>query len=378
MPDFSQRLIAELPFILNVPEGPYDVWTPAGNQVVHVRHRQYAASDAYFDRAGSLAIGPKEDLLAQFPEENRSLIGLRSVIEQHFQVVVAEANLSGANEQALVDAIARTLVVEKASHNVGPALLAEAAVRLNEMAPAKRGALARATQLELTAKDIFPATLADDFVRTLNSFVRHYMVVVGDPFVEEVTLQQLAGTVVGGILVLTHCDGHVISSITTVGKIPPIMRRPWFDHGAVKIQTLRQQIAAGAAVDAIQLLAIRARMMLERGAYRSAIIEASSAMEFAIERRIVDAIVAGGQTEAAASAYLKQNQRFSDRCKAIFKARVGFAIPERDNLLWGRVVNHRDNLRHKIIHSNEEPSADDAKKAVEDFTALAELAAKGN
>jgi hypothetical protein len=200
------------------------------------------------------------------------------------------------------------------------------------------------------------------------------MVEFEDPFAEEVVLHHLASTWTRGVLQVLRCEDLLLDSVHYAGKIPAVMRRPWVIHPPERIGRLRTALSHGVPVDPIALLAIRAYAFLERGAARSAIIESSAALETAVARRLQAGLIARGLTEQAALARLSQTQRFSERSKLLMREVVGKSLAEVDPALWQRVLDHRENYRHKIAHDDSDPPAAAAEDAVRDFIALAKLA----
>lgn len=373
---FEHTILMELPFILNVPDGKYDVTLPSGAICALTIHsKYYAGSDGAFEYASNKAYGPKHSLPSAFPgASNMSVVKLRTVVEMRLERTIEEAAAKQPTETDLVDQISRELIQQRATNSSGEALRTESATILSGYSPQQREQLRGTCLRRLIARELFPPKLGDDFLAAVNIFVRQYMVTVEDFFVEEVALHQVTGTTMGGVLHHTRCDGVEVESVTTVGLIPPIMRSPWFEHPKPKIDALKQAVAAGTLPNAIELLGIRARHLVECGAHRSAIIEAAAALETAIARRLIAALIAGGKSESDAIQFLKDNKRFCDRGKTHFKAIVGQSLADHSPALWSRVVVHRENLRHKIAHSDLEPSATETKAAVDDFLAMAKIA----
>lgn len=372
---FNHSLLVELPYTLNVPAGNYDVSLPAGLQTLQIVHGLYAGSDSCFENGGNIAIASKESVRSAFPETKQlSLLQLRTVVNRSYERVLEPAALVSPNQGDLLDEITRNLISNRLSENAGDQLMAEAKVKLDGMDANEKAKLFQSCSLRLTARQLFPLALGDEFVQALNTFIRQYMVILQDFFVEELTLHQIASTNIGGVQITTICDGVVIDASRTVGKVPPIMRTPWFVHPSEKIELLKNNLRTQPITDAIALLGIRAKMLAERGAFRSAIIEAAAAMETSIARRLVAGLITQGHSHDGAVAHLHKTQRFSERCKTMFQSVIGKSLAAENNTLWNRVVTHRDKLRHKIVHSDEEPTEAETKKVIEDFIALAALA----
>lgn len=350
--------------MLNLPEGVYP--TAVGSNIVpiEVMQERFASPvqpDGYrIGPASALGAGPRVAL--------RTVAGARDVID-----IQPDALAVSADDDEVSEFVGQLLISGRTSKS-GEELTAEATSLLAELEPASRDALRVRVSKKLTARRIFDEKRIDTFHTALNLLIRRYMTDFGDFFAEEVTLMQLGSTVTRGILRVTVVDGEQIESVSRAGKIPPLMRRPWLIHPAEMVDSFRGALSAGEPADAAELLGVRALALLERGAARSAIIEASAALETTVARRIRGTMLANGASSADVDAYLREQQRFSDRCKVAFKSVIGRSLAEVDPPLWERVVRHRDDIRHKIAHGEAEPDRAASEQAVRDFLALAKLA----
>jgi hypothetical protein len=363
---FSRLLIAELPFMVNVPTGVYPVLIDDQLFPLEVLQEHCAMST-----------GPQRFALlpvTKVPTDRLgSVVELRTLIQHENVQAVASEDVPPPTDDDLISALASKKVTSGAALT-GQELLAQAAIELQGLSPGDRAPLADEVGRRLHARRLFPIETHEQFVAATNTFVRHYMVEFDDPFAEEIVLHHLASTWTRGILQALRCDGSMLESTHYAGKIPPIMRRPWVNHPTERVDRMRDALATGRPVDPILLLAIRAHALLERGATRSAVIEASAALESAVARELKGLLIASGLTEQAAAARLNQTQRFSERCKSLMREVTGRSLAEVDAGLWERVVKHRDNYRHKVTHDDSEPSRSAAAAAVNDFVALARLA----
>lgn len=252
--------------------------------------------------------------------------------------------------------------------------MAEAKEAMDKLSESEKTTFLDSTAKRLIAMKIFSAVEFRNFHLALNALIRLYMINFKDQFVEEVAMHQLAGTFTNGIFRGIVCDGKQIDSVSEVGKVPPIMRRPWLSYPPAKIEEFKHQLAAKFQPDPVDLLCVRSRSQLERGANRSAIVEASAALETAVARKIRAGFKAQGKTDAEIEACLeKTKMNFPVRANQTLNDAIGKSITQIDNGLWVNVLTHRDNYRHKIAHSDAEPPNADSEKAVNDFTALALL-----
>jgi hypothetical protein len=154
-----------------------------------------------------------------------------------------------------------------------------------------------------------------------------------------------------------------------------MMFKPWQNYPEPKLQEFKSRLEVGQLPDAIDLMAVRSRNCLEKGACRSAIAEASAAMDLSLSSKIREGLRSKGQSDTDINEMLRkpQNQRFEERAKAILKDATGQTVPALDNTLWADVSAHRTVIRQGVTHSNAEPEKADAEKVVNDFLHLAML-----
>jgi len=360
---FSRLLIAELPFTMNLPDGEYRV--QVNSTVFPLRLRQ---------EHGALSLDEGRHQLipmtAVTPANSARVTHLRTLVELRATRSVAASEVKQADTSELIQSLARRLISERRTLLSGQELLAQAEAELLALNTSGREALTEHVSRALHSRTLFPTPTHDDFVRAANELVRHYMVEFEDQFAEEVSLHHLASSWTSGVIQVLECNDVILDSVHYAGKIPPILKRPWLKHPPERIDQFRSRLDSGMPPDPVDLLLVRARSFLERGATRSAIIEASAALESSVSRRIRAAFIANGLSVEDASKRLSDTQRFSERCKSLMKNATGTSLAAANPALWERVVKHRDNFRHKVTHDETEPSEKDAEDVIEDFAAL--------
>ena len=365
---FTRLLIAELPFVVNLPTGAYPVLMADGSMTIDLVQEHCAVSAG----GQSFKLLP----IAQVPADQiGSTVALRTLAQFKESLSVDAKGLSPPSDEDLAGELARRQLC-RGTALAGEALLDAAMVELGTLDVVVRESLAAVVVRKLHASTLFPFEKRERFVSAVNAIVRRYMVEFQDPFAEEVVLHHLASTWTKGVLQLLQCDGMLLESDHYAGKIPPVMRRPWVVHPVEQVEYFKSALAEGLPVDPIGLLAARALAFLERGATRSAVIEASAALETSVARRILAGLLATGSSAQEASIRLRGTQRFSDRCKLLMREVTGQSLSHIEPLLWERVVRHRDEYRNKITHDDSEPPSQAARAAVQDFIALAQVAQK--
>lgn len=367
--------MVELPFVLNLPDGEYPVQINGQTILLEVAQNQFAVPVGTAEKP-DYRIGSLDGLKSIFGEQLQLVprLPLRTAVKMHAEIEIPSGEIIKPSESDVADEYATQLIVEGRATAVGEALIAEAKEALKTLAPEEYKQLADFTGKRLTAKAKFPTREIATFHDALNMLIRLYMTHFNDCFVEELALHQLGSTILRGIHRSLYVDGVQVDTFSVVGKIPPIMRKPWLAHDGAKVIDFKGQLARGVQPDPVELLCVRGKGQLERGANRSAIIEASAALETAVERRIRAALKADGKNDSEIENELDETKmNFPGRAEQTLKAAIGKSITEIDQGLWNKVKSHRKNYRHKIAHADAEPAKDESERAVNDFTALARL-----
>lgn len=376
---FSLVQTAELPYNLNVPEGNYSV-AVGGSLLNHllILQNQYAGTQGAMEYPTPVSVGTKKQLLDCFgATEGISLVQLHTVARAVTEIEVSETEVDVPTESQMVEEISRNLIRQRTTSAKGEGLEQEAKTCYDQLTETQREQFSASVGFLITARRLFPVvSYSDAFIDIINRFVRKYVAHFSDFFVEEVTIHHLASTGARGIIMNFLKDGYPLEEVTRIGKIPPVMRQPWLVYEPGRIEAFRDCLNESGDADGVALIRNRARLFLERGAGRSAIIEVSAALEATVARRLVRGFTDQGRTESEIRDLLSDKQRFPDRAKGLMRQATGKSLADEDQALWERVVNHRDSFRHKIAHSDAEPTKADAESAVEDMLRLAQVAEK--
>lgn len=366
----------ELPFMLNIPAGDYPVGGAASPYLLQVAQEQVAAHL----EDGRFAIGNAATIKQQLGDQVKVAYWqpLRTLVAHTTSIELVEADLPLLDEGKLHEAMQSRIIGENPMAFAGKTddLKTEATRRLSEMGKDAKAVFLHEESVRDYSRRLANAEL---FVSNLNRLIRLYMAQFNDFFVEEVTLHQLASnTPLRGVFTFVSCDGKPIHFYGHVGKIPPMMFKPWQNYPEPKLQEFGRLLESGQQPDAIDLMSVRSRNCLEKGAYRSAIVEASAALDLSLSSKIREGLRGKGQSDTDINEMLRkpQNQRFEERAKTILQGATGQTVPALDNTLWAEVSKHRTVIRQGVTHSNSEPDKAEAEKVVNDFLRLAELIRK--
>jgi len=300
---------------------------------------------------------------------------LRTVVRHTSEVEVAEVDLPAVTEADTLEDVQAAIIGESPMKYSGKSdeLRNEAQRRIDELSPEEKSELLLRTA-KLRASRRIPD--ADLFVSAMNSLIKLYMQIFNDFFVEEVTLHQLAAqSPLTGVFITLSCDGEMLQHYSHVGKVPPIMRKPWRSHPANEVDQFKAALKQGETADSVKLLEVRARGFLERGATRSAIIEGSAALDLSVSRKLRAGFVSQGMSSSDIDDTLKAEIRFKERANRLMREahRAGKGVSDIDNGLYTTVLGHREQYRHGIAHADVEPARSDADQALQDFQRLRNL-----
>lgn len=359
--------------MLNLPTGVYPVGL--GSETVELEVLQ--GQVAVYLEGGGFAIGDADSLQRQFGERIDQTFKqrLRTVIRHTVAVTVGPAQLPSVSDENVIEDIQSQVIVETARHEIGDtdAFGEEARRRWSSSSDEERASRRLLVGLRRHAKAL---EKPDQFLAAVNGLIRLYMQRFNDFFVEEVAVHQLASQApLSGIHISAYCDGQLLNSHGVVERMPPIMRNPWFDHPIEQVDRFKEDLANGVAPDSVALMGVRARSFFQRGAYRSAIVESSAALDLAVSRKIREGFRKQGKADGDIDSTLRQpaNQRFDERAKKLLREATGKSAAEFDNTLWSDVVEHRSKLRQGVTHADAEPPQQEAERLMEDFLRLAEL-----
>lgn len=376
MLEFICDLTCELPFVLNLPDGVFAVDLDGDSYELEVLQDQYALHVG--DR--NFAVGSLEFLRNNCGDDFISghKQALRTLLRHQWRITAEESDLPVPTDEEFRNDLKSAVIGEdpKRFRNNNSGLDTEVEQRLSEMSDESKALLQSRLAKKLHTRGVPDK---DRFLEAVNTLIRLYMERFNDFFVEEVAVHQLSSqTPLMGIYFKSVCDGELIDHYGIIGKMPPLMRRQWRNHPEEEVEEFRSSLARGDSPDSVSLLGIRAKSFLERGAYRSAIIEASAAMDLAVAKKIREGLVFQGQSLQSVDQMLRQprNQRFDERAKKVLKTATGKSAAAIDNSLWQRVSSHRTTHRQGVAHADREPPRIESENVVKDFLELARLVAE--
>lgn len=199
----------------------------------------------------------------------------------------------------------------------------------------------------------------------LNNFIKQYSYVRKDFFVEQLTVHTLQGT-----YYYRYLDDQFYGKIKYAGKIPSMMPyQQWMSQiEEPELSNLKDRLESDSDIPATEALMLVAKSLLERGEFRSAVIESSAALEVAVEEKLVEKLITMGRTQSEIDAFLADTQtNFRRRCDQQLNSCTGVSFVNNNSTLWNTINDHRKTYRHKIVHSTTIPPARKTEEIINDF-----------
>lgn len=368
----TRVLMCELPFNLNLPNGSYHVLVNGAPFELQVINGFVAI---HIDQA-SFAVETPQILRAQIPDYDRFYRQpLRTVIRNELTHDVPDNQLPAVGDVELLEDL-HVEMSRPAAFGQMPTIVtpAQTRARLDAMPEEERvQRRLRGAAMRYGRSRMLPSH--EEFLVAINSLIRLYMARFGDTFVETIAIDHVAAmSPMHGVMRQIVVGGQLIDLSGIVGAIPPVMRGAWANHPEAQITQFRSDLEAGVLPDSVKLLGVRARAFLNRGANRSAINEASAAMDLSVSRKIRQGYRNKSMTDGDITAILRkrENQNFETRAKELLKYATGQSAAAFDNGRWARIGEHRKTHRQGTSHSDAEPSSADARQVVDDFLWMAD------
>jgi hypothetical protein len=362
----------ELPFTLNLPDGTYPVQIDGAAYPVGIRQNLLAVADG----PDELQFGTEADLRPHFGDRWAASFKheLRTVVSNLRQVKIPRANLPVPTDDTLIASAMFHLMYGDPREGARRPDQVELDARqwLDGLEAGAREAFIADTRVRMAASELYQPKEVVYFVGAINTLIRLYMARFGDQFVQEVTEDMFSSTTARCLnITLYHNDRPFQVMRCFAGMGPYISPRPWRRHPEADITDFRTKLQTFPDPDPVALLHVRARSMLLRGAYRSAMLEASAAFDLCLLRKIRNGLAAKGKTDMEIEQLLEEKERYEDRAKSLLKQATGKSAPEVNNARWERFRQDRKK-RGAIAHSANELDAAYATGAVENMIELTE------
>ncbi|NOK33640.1 hypothetical protein HMI49_10560 [Corallococcus exercitus] len=374
--DFKFSTQCELPFVLNLPDGPYRVALNQNNAYTITISNQLFSLNFTSNNKKYTAFGSIEQISTQLniPEDEvaHAATKLRTVTNYSWGEKLDIVNLPQLTI-SLNECMQSELLRHDRKDLIGDNLQISTQREIDILTTEQLLDFETFQRQKLYARQSIPQA-SDRFLSALNRLIRWYMALINDPFVEEVGFHQLGATSTLGIQFAATVDGKMLESAPFVGKAPSILKSPWRPITDEIAATIQKHLDSASEPDFAAVLLRRAEHSIEITAFRNAIAEAATALEIAVARAIRRGMIKQGKSENDITSELgKTKSRFPQRAEDALRHWCGKGVLELDPVLWAQIRADRASHRNAIVHSDLEPLESETREITARFRKMAEM-----
>jgi len=366
---FMSIMTNELPFMLEIPNGIYEIFTHQGTVQLDVNSDMYSLHTARFSQFSGKEkyVGEGDELQKIITSKNisnyafdecKTFVGFRCYDEVDF----TGDNLNSITEEQCIDKIKSNLIRQGVQYSDTNDLDKKASKYLGDIKEDDLSCLKQSILIEIEFRKLHKVY---KYYEALNKLITQYAYIRKHFWVHKVDANILEGT-----LIQDYLDGRFYDSITHAGLIPSILpsRKKYPEMIDDEQVLLKNRLNSHFEIPIEDELILVARSLWYRLEYRSAIIESSAAFEVTVEKKLVEKMKLQGMSDTDVQTELKKTENnFRQRCDIYLKKYTGKSL-EHDNLsLWTTIDQHRKNYRHKIAHSDIIPDKTTTEKIIDDF-----------
>ena len=366
---FMTQITNELPFMLELPNGIYNINTSIGMLEIDINSNLYYLHTARFTEFSEkhCYIGEKDELQNIITNNGisnyafadcKTFITFRRYSEKNF----SEVEYSCLTEKECIGKIKSNLLSNGIKYTDVDDLEAKSSKCYFDASPEDIESLKQDILIEnefSQHKQVFV------YYEALNKLVRQYSYLRKHFWVHKIDENILEGTLIQDFL-----DGKLYSSITFVGSAPSILpkKKKYPEISDEEKTILKERLALDFTIPIEDELILVARSLWYRLEYRSAIIESSAALEIAVEKKLVEKMTLQEKSIEFIEVELKKTEtNFNQRCDSFLKKYAGKSFVIDQAALWLTIDEHRKNFRHRIAHSDIKPNKNTTKTIINDF-----------
>lgn len=364
-------LTNELPFMVELPDGEYEIGTTAGVVKITLNSEWYYLNTAKFvEYSGKeMYVGDKEtlqDIIQNRGLSNYAFGDCKSFISCTFEeeFSISDDDVERINSDQCLAKLKSDMVRNKTNYADTDDLHLKANDKLSNLTPEQIRGLKKKILIEERLAKLHNVYAYYD---ALNSLVRHYSFLRGHFWVHKLDANILEGT-----QIQDYVDDQYYASITYASLVPSIMpsKKKYPDIDSNDLLVLRAKLKNNEELPIEDELILVARSLWYRLEYRSAVIESSAALEIAVEKKLIEKMISRGMVQSDIETELaKTETNFRQRCDVFLNRYTGTSFVNDNTVLWDQIDQHRKNYRHKIAHSNVVPDKSKTEEIINDFQA---------
>lgn len=365
---FEVLFFNELPYVLEIPDGDYEITTKTGPITLTVSSEKYKLHRAPFAQyAGKYTIVADEKTLQEIIVQEKLSNYAFDNCKTFISCVVAKEkditddDIEAITEEQCVNRIQTILLRKKAEHSGGD--MKEAAKEeFNKMLPQQIIDIKKNICYDKTFQEI---NCIYDYYEALNSLIKQYRFLR-----KHIWVYKLDENILEGTSIVCLLNGQEFNSFKFAGLVPSILpfKKKYPELSAEETAVYKQRLLQQFEIPISDELLLAARGLWYRLEYRSAIIESSAALEVAVEKKLIEKMTSQGMNDADIRIELaKTETNFNQRCDVFLKRYTGQSFVVDNATLWNKIDIHRKNYRHKIAHSDVKPDKKKTEEIINDF-----------
>jgi hypothetical protein len=366
---FQVSYTNELPFLVELQDEKYEIMTQYGIYELQLNSKWYKVHTARFaEHAGKgVYVGEKEELenildgkeIANYAFDNcKTFVSCRMTIEKE----ITEEDLNSVTDENTKEKLKSKLIAN--------GTLYESIENLNEITLKEFNSLDDDAKTQLRLQIVYDNIFSGlnnifGYYEALNKLISHYADTRNFFWIQKLNENTMEGT-----NVTEYVGGVLYNSYTHAGLVPSILpyKRKYPDISQEDMDILKEKLKTGAEVPVERRLILVARSLWYRMEYRSAIIEASAALEYVVEKKLIEKMTGLGKTSQFIKNELKNTEMdFTNRCNKTLRIYTGQSFIADNAVLWSKVRSHRKKFRNPIAHSNIEPDKKMTEEIINDF-----------
>lgn len=366
---FEVKMFNELPFMVELKDGDYRVKTNTYDYTFKVSSDYYKLIVAPFPEKADNRVyyGDKEallDIIVGNQFSNYAFSKSKTFIETSIieELEIVDSDIENVSDEDGISEVTTQLLINKVKYTNTEELNKIAKKQYNDLSEeAKISIKLRVYQ----KKKLNMLVNIRGYYDALNRFIELYSYTRNLFWIEKLSENTLEGT-----QILQYVDGRYFDTFKFAGLAPSIItnRKLFADLTDDEHEQFQNRLNNGFEVPVEEKMLIVARSLWYRCEYRSAIIESSSALEIAVEKKLIERMQMKGMTQSDIQKELdKTKTNFRQRCEVFLKKYTGKSFVHDNSVLWNKINNHRENYRHKIAHSDINPDKAITEDIINDY-----------
>jgi hypothetical protein len=359
----------ELPFMLEIPNGIYEILTSQGNGQLDVNSDMYSLHTARFSEFSGKGkyVGENDELQKIITNKNisnyafddcKTFVSFRCYSEVDF----TDDDFKAIMEEQCIETIKSNLIYQRVQYTDTNELEIKARQYFTDIS---ENDLYTLKQSILIRNEFNKLNQVYAYYEAINKLIQQYSYLRKHFWVHKVDVNILEGT-----LIQNYLDGRFHDSITHAGLVPSILpsRKKYPQITDEEQVLMKNRLITNFEIPIEDELILVARSLWYRLEYRSAIIESSAALEVIVEKKLVEKMKLRVMSDADIQTEISKTEtNFRQRCDVFLKKYTGQSFEHDNPTLWDTIDQYRKDYRHKIAHSDLDPDRVTTEKIINDF-----------